>query len=206
VGEVEGVLSVVDSDGTHVEWFERPSLTEFGAYAIERLAWSRDGSMIAFGLVGGTQGGPFENFGLFVMNVQGSDLRRFETEFVDRAWSPDSSKIALEKPVTLSGNAGSVIAILDIETGTERVLEATSAVEKPMADRATDPDAFRTDSIRTWHRYVYEGWSWTPDGRSILVLERHGTRPFFVDIETGQVTELPWASDSAVSWQRAPAS
>ena len=71
-----------------------------------------------------------QDFGLFVMNADGSNLRRFETEFIDRAWSPDSSKIALEKPVTVSGSAGSVIAILDIETGTERVLEATSAVEK----------------------------------------------------------------------------
>ena len=71
-----------------------------------------------------------------------------------------------------------------------------------MANRATDPEAFRTYSIRTYHRYAYEGWSWTPDGRSIVVLERHGTRPMVVDIETGQATELPWTSDSALSWQR----
>lgn len=146
-----------------------------------------------------------QDSGLFVMNADGSDPRHFDAEHVDRAWSPDSSRIALEKPATVSGSAGSVIAILDIETGAERVLEATSAVEKPMADRATDPEAFRTDSIRTWHRYAYEGWSWTPDGRGILVLERHGTRPMVVDIDTGLTTELPWTSESAVSWQRVPA-
>ena len=203
VGVVEGVLSVVDIDGRHIEGFVSPSLTHFreaGADLasvpdhIDRLAWSRDGSMISFGLNG-----------LFVMNADGSNLRRFETEFIDRAWSPDSSKIALERPVTVSGNAGSVIAILEIETGTERVLEATSAAEKPMANRATDPQAFRTDSIRTWHRYAYEGWSWTPDGRGIVVLERHGTRPMVVNIDTGLTTELPWTSESAVSWQRVPA-
>jgi hypothetical protein len=71
-----------------------------------------------------------------------------------------------------------------------------------MADPAADPGAFRAFSIRTGHRYAYE--SWTPDGRNILVLERHGTRPFFVDIETGQVTELPWEIDGAPSWQRVP--
>ncbi len=192
VGQVAGVLSVVDIDGRHVEGFVPPSHAGFRPYDNTRLAWSRDGSMIASG----------QEFGLFVMNADGSDPRRFEAEHVDRAWSPDSSKIALEKPVTVSGSAGSVIAILDIETGTERVLEATSAVEKPMADRATDPEAFRTDSIRTWHRYAYEGWSWTPDGRGIVVLERHGTRPMVVDIDTGLATELPWTTDSAVSWQR----
>jgi WD40 repeat protein len=192
VGVVQGVLSVVDIDGRHVEGFVPPSQTG-EPYDTTRLAWSRDGSMIAFG----------QESGLSVMNADGSDPRRFEAEHVDRAWSPDSSAIALEKPVTVSGSAGSVIAILDIETGAERVLDATFAVTKPQASSTTtDPDAFRTDSIRTWHTYAYEGWSWSPDGRSILVLERHGTRPFFVDIDTGQVTELPWTSDSAVSWQR----
>lgn len=95
-----------------------------------------------------------------------------------------------------------MIAILDVVTGAERVLEATSAVMKDMADRVTDRDAFRTSSTRTCHDYAYEGWSWTHDGRSIVVLERHGTRQFLVDIETGQITELPWEVDGAISWQR----
>jgi hypothetical protein len=199
-----GVLSVVDLDGTNVEGFVTPSLTEFEPYFFTRPAWSPDGSLISFGLYSDARSVPFEDFGLFVMNADGSDLRRFRSEFDDRAWSPDGSKIALEQSVTVSGGAGSVIAILDVETGAERVLEATSAVVKDMANRATDPDAFRTYSVRTEHRYAYEGWSWTPDGRSIVVLERHGTRPFVVDIETGQVTELPWEIDGEPSWQRVP--
>jgi hypothetical protein len=48
----------------------------------------------------------------------------------------------------------------------------------------------------------YEGWSWSPDGRSIVMLERKGTRPIVVDVETGRVEELPWKADSAPSWQR----
>jgi WD40 repeat protein len=193
-----GAISVVDIDGTNIEGFVPPSLTEFELYGpggIERLAWSRDGSMIAFGL----------ESALFVMNGDGSDLRRFESEWIDRiarAWSPDSAKIALEKSVTVSGRAGSVIAILDVKTGAERVLEATAAVRKPPANHATDPGAFLTYSIRTEHEWAYEGWSWTPDGRGIVVLEWHGTRPMVVDIETGLATELPWTSDSALSWQR----
>jgi len=193
VGVVDDVLSVVDVNGTRIGGFAPPSLPGPHVFTIDRAAWSRDGSMIS--LMHGR---------LIVMNNDGSELWRFETVVKDRSWSPDGSTIALEKPVTMSGRAGSVIAVLDVETGSERVLEAASAVEKDMADPATDPDAFRTASIRTGHGYAYEGWSWTPDGRGIVVLERHGTRPFFVDIETGQVTELPWEIDGAPSWQRVP--
>jgi Tol biopolymer transport system component len=200
-GEGSDVLSVLDIDGADVEEVLLPSLAEYEPYHIGRPAWSPDGSMIAFDLGPEAARGPSEDF-FIVMNADGSDLRRFASNSIDRAWSPDGSQIALEKSVMVSGTPGSVIAILDIETGAERILEATSAVEKDMANRETDPDAFRTYSIRTEHRYAYEGWSWTPDGRSIVVLERHGTRPFSVDIETGLATELPWTSESAASWQR----
>jgi len=202
------VLSVLDIDGTNVEEFVLPTLAELEPYVFERPDWSADGSMIAFGLMGGTQQAPrLEGLGLFVMNADGSDLRRFESESTyrattHRAWSPDGSKIAFEKGVTVSGNAGMVIAIVDVKSGAERVLDATTAVTKPPADRTTDPGAFLTYSIRTGHEWAWEGWSWTPDGRGIVVLERHGTRPMVVDIETGLATELPWTSDSAQSWQR----
>jgi hypothetical protein len=34
------------------------------------------------------------------------------------------------------------------------------------------------------------------------MLERRGTRPIVVDVETGQATELPREADSAPSWQQ----
>lgn len=201
VGGINGAISVVAMDGTPIEGFVSPSLADFRAAgadlssvpgAIDRLAWSRDGSMISFAVASE----------LFVMNHDGSHLRRFDTDQLDRAWSPDGSMIALEKRSTGSDEARGVIAILEIETGAEHALEATSAVVKEMAVRETDPDAFRTSSVRTYHDYAYEGWGWTPDGRSITILDRHGTRPFLVDIETGVVSELPWVVDGHVSWQR----
>ena len=213
---VEGteVLSVSNIDGTKVEEFVLRSLAEFEPYNFGRPAWSPDGSKIGFPLV--PEAAPTSSEVLFiVMNADGSDLRRYRSPAADWAWSPDGSKIALQKQVTASGpgscdadipanSCQTVIAILDLETGAERVLEATYADLKDMASTTTDPDAFRTYSIRTHHAYAYEGWSWTPDGRSILVLERHGTRPLLVDIETGHVTELPWEVDGAPSWQRLP--
>jgi hypothetical protein len=43
---------------------------------------------------------------------------------------------------------------------------------------------------------------WAPDGRSLLVLEDHRTRPWVVDIEADTIAELPRLADSMPSWQR----
>jgi hypothetical protein len=198
VGVVDGALSVVDLDGAPVEGFVPPLPS--GPLNIDFLTWSPDGSIISFTYAAEqtasrTQRDPR----LHRMNADGSGLRRFETVFINGSWSPDGSTIAFEKPTTVSGRAGSVIAILDVETGAEHVLDATAAVEK---DVPGPPWEHAFGGLGT--KYAYAGWSWTPDGRGIVVLERHGTRPFVVDIETGETTELPWVSDSAVSWQRVP--
>ena len=34
------------------------------------------------------------------------------------------------------------------------------------------------------------------------MLERPGTRPVLIDIESGEATELPWEAESAPTWQR----
>lgn len=198
VGVVDGALSVVDLDGAPVEGFVPPLPS--GPFNIDGLTWSPDGSIISLTYAAEltatrTQRDPR----LYLMNADGSGLRRFETVFINGSWSPDGSTIAFEKPATVSGGAGSVIAMLDIETGTERVLDATAAVEKDVPGPPWD-QAFGWLGTK----YAYAGWSWTPDGHGIAVLERHGTRPFVVDIETGETTELPWVSESAVSWQRVP--
>lgn len=98
LGPVDGVISAVGIDGRQLEGFESPSLTEFEPYVFTRPTWSPDGTRISFGL---STPEPFEEHGLFVMNADGSDLQRFETEFSDRAWSPAGSKIALEKLMTV---------------------------------------------------------------------------------------------------------
>ena len=87
------------------------------------------------------------------------------------------------------------LVLVDLTSRLERALEATTAEEKRGA-----PFATATNNVD--HDWFYEAWSWSPDGRSLLVLERHGVRPWVVDIASGTVTSLPWTSDSGPSWQR----
>ena len=61
-----------------------------------------------------------------------------------------------------------------------------------------------TTSHNVYHDWFYEAWSWSPDGRILLVLERHGAAPWVVDLASDTVTRLPWPSDSGPSWQRIP--
>jgi hypothetical protein len=85
-----------------------------------------------------------------------------------------------------------------VETKQEGVVRASTR----SVDLADEPLCgwYEGPAGRAWD---YEGWSWSPDGRSIVLLEQAGTRPFVVDVETGEATELPWDADSAPSWQRA---
>ena len=95
-------------------------------------------------------------------------------------------------------------------SGAERVLEATAVETKYEGDVSPLPPGRPRGASCGWYSgpegraWDYEGWSWSPDGRSIVMLERCGTRPLVVDVQTGEATELPWEADSAPSWQRMP--
>jgi hypothetical protein len=165
--------------------------------------WSPDGSAFGLGLL--TSDGP----GFFVMDADGRFVGRFDGISITGplAWAPDSAAIASERCHRQPAGDGSVIVITDVATGDERVLESTAVLTKSEgtpfepAPPTDEPHCGWYDGPegRAWD---YEGWSWSPDGRSIVLLERHGTRPLVVDVETGEATELPWESDSAPSWQR----
>jgi hypothetical protein len=195
-------LSVFDAD-------LKGAVTRLGSDALKRyepyipfwLTWSPDGTRIAVGLLRFTEGEGYgslttEPRGLFVMSAEGDELRRIGDDWFWQ-WSPAGSRIAFERIRAESDRA--VIVIVDLDTGKERSLESTSAVGKDAGAR------FSTVTYNNVvHHWYYEGWMWAPDGRSLLVLENHRTRPWVVDIETDTVTELPWLADSMPSWQRAP--
>jgi hypothetical protein len=187
-----------DAAGTKLRELIGPGRTDVAFASIEWPEWSPDGSKIAF--VGGRS--------VFVMNADGSDVRLVGREGAapasrpgsaasGPAWSPDSSRIAVgQSDIVLPGStdycpdlwsidhcaSASWISIVDVDAGTERILEGTHSV-------AGDEEAGLV------------GYSWAPDGRSLLLLQKPGTRLVTADVETGLATELPWAADSPASWQ-----
>jgi dipeptidyl aminopeptidase/acylaminoacyl peptidase len=171
------------------------------------LWWSPDGSTIAFHLCGPR----CEEIGFFLMNADGTNPRRLDgVEWGAKAWSPDGSKIAYQRGCPNPGRQGAVIVIHAVVSGAEDVLEGTE-VETKYEGTLPSPAAAAGPCYGGWivegpedRAWDYEGWSWSPDSRSIVMLERRGTRPIVVDVETGQATELPWEADSAPSWQSAP--
>ena len=165
------------------------ALTQFEPWFVRDATWSPDGTMIAM----------MQSVGLVVMNADGSDVRDLSPPGLNQIWSPDSSSIAYEA-TGLGWHLGDPeeevrIAVIDVASGTERVLESSVSRVKRGA-------AVETITNNTEHTWYYEGWSWSPDGQSLLLLKDHRTRPVIVDVATDTATELPWEADSNPSWQR----
>ena len=186
-------LSVFDRDLTRATRLGSDALKRYKPYEPYWLTWSPDGTRIAFGLLR-FRGLGTEPRGWFVMSAEGDELRRIG-DHSSLQWSPAGSRIAFERVRAKSDRA--VIVIVDLDTGKERELESTAAAGKEAGARF--PTVTYNNVVHHWY---YEGWMWAPDGRSLLVLEDHRTRPWIVDIETDTVTELPWFADSMPSWQR----
>lgn len=189
-------------------------LKPFAPYTVEpwSVSWSMNGSQIALELVRPVRPGGV--IGFFVMNADGTDVRRRDPDVLGVSWSPDNTKLALNKCSTDPTRPGAVIVVVDLASGQEHEIAATAVETKtegvvpgrPMPIPAPGTIErycgwYSSPTARTWD---YEGWSWTPDSKAIVVLETHGMRPLVVDVETGASTELPWEADSAPSWRQVP--
>jgi hypothetical protein len=170
------------------------------------LWWSPDGSMIAFEL--GWSGPERVEIGSFVMQADGTDVRRLKGVSGALVWSPDGSKIAYQRGCPDPDRQGAIIVIREMASGAERVLDATTVDTKYEGDVSPVPPGKTSGCFGGWiqrptgRAWDYEGWSWSPDGESIVMLESAGMNPLVVDVRTGEAAELPWEADAAPSWQR----
>jgi len=150
--------------------------------------WSPDGTRIALSI----HPVATPDFGRgYIVNADGTGLQRISTfeepgTVIDEehlSWSPDGTRIAFGRWINdADGNVDpSPVVIVDLASGTE---------------------------VEASNREVngYHGWTWAPDGKSILEVPGDGSddagKVIQVDASTGEAHELGWTSNGAASWQR----
>lgn len=109
-------------------------------------SWSPDGRLLAF--IGAMKG---EDNYLFVMNADGSDLRRLVRAGSTGAWSPDGSKIAYAHR---GRDELDELRIVDVDTGRVKTVL--------ISDRGLDNESV----------------SWSPDGKALLFISSSDQGPY----------------------------
>ena len=182
-----GGIEVFDTQLASLGQLGRNEIESLGLHGVGGPTWSPDASKISFGASGGDVaphgsgtgvGGSYGTWASYVMDADGTHVRLLGAEIYNATWSPDGTTLG-EGAQDYSGGPG--VVLVDVATGSLRLLEPPNPPE--------DPEAW--------------GWSWSPDGRSVVMFEI-GHQPTVVDVTTGAAYELPWAMDSAPSWQRVP--
>jgi Tol biopolymer transport system component len=184
-------LSVIDAQGKELRKIWHVSILDSSPNDLQEFLWSPDGNHIAF-LLG--IDGRNDQTRVFVMNADGSDVRRLSNEAgawvdADLVWSPDSKRIAFNR-WRLNGGGGwdiQPIGVVSVDGG-----PVSDAGPAPVSDGAA--------------------FDWSPDGASIVsipatvlkwpVTPMTSARPTLIDPTDGSSRLLDWTVGSAATWQR----
>lgn len=187
----EGVTSgiyVVNADGTGLR-----SLTGDRFFAPGMSVWSPDGSTIAFS---GNLPDSIRSWDVYLVNADGSGLRNItQTPDGERSespigWLPNGNLLVERGPGVVSSGPG-----LPMQAGEWLEMTPEGEVVRIIWEGAVNtPEAPETPSI-------------SPDGRFVvLATEIDGPQNvWFMDIETGELTQVTTEGGFAPDWQPVPA-
>jgi hypothetical protein len=151
---------------------------------ITAAQWSPDGSMIALTLFDVDHG----DYLVHVMNADGSGLRRLVASDeppgrseAQPVWSPDGRRLAIMRWYFEEGSdVPNVrpITVVDVAAGTQIEM-----------------------SVRPANGYL--GFSWSPDGKDLLVVPDDDRQVMILDASTGAIRlDAGWDTDGAATFQR----
>lgn len=190
-----GAIEMYDAGLTLVHTIEVASKTQVDPFSV---SWSPDASMIIVsGLRRDSSGGASSYEEVVVVEASTGEPQAYLGPARGAVWAPDGSTIAYETWSTDDLPTEARIAIYDLDTGEVRVLKASVSGLKRGAK-------VQTVTNNVDHAWYFEGWTWSPDGRFLILLKDHLTRPVVVDVEADTSFELDWVTDSFPSWSGVP--
>jgi dipeptidyl aminopeptidase/acylaminoacyl peptidase len=176
---------LANADGSQRREILSPGDSGLRYLDLASLTWSPDGEWLAVTVDhAGTDG----EWRVYVMRADGSDVHRLTNRSVDGAvlseanpaWSPDGRFIAMQRWFTHDESLPTPtrpLTVVDVATGDEREVGSISS------------DGF-------------DGWGWSPDGRSIIATPGGSKRISVIDVSTGEPHSDGWQAAAAPSWQR----